>query len=54
MKDFLLKMYRAYPSLDDFPTGYGLLVIGCTLINLSLAFFLVLIYIYLKGLFFGE
>lgn len=46
MKDFLLKMYRAYPSLDDFPTGYGLLVIGCTLINLSLAFFLVLIYIF--------
>lgn len=46
MKDFLLKMYRAYPYLDDFPTGYGLLVIGCTLINLSLAFFLVLIYIF--------
>ena len=46
MKDFLLKMYRAYPSLDDFPTGYGLLVIGCTLINLSLVFFLVLIYIF--------
>ena len=46
MKDFLLKMYRAWPSLDDLSTGYSLLVFGCTLINLSLAFFLMLIYIF--------
>lgn len=46
MKDFLLKIYRAYPSLDDSPTGYGLLVFSCTLINLGLAFFLMLIYIF--------
>ena len=46
MKDFLLKMYRAYPYLDDRPTAYGLFVISCTLINLGLAFFLVLIYIF--------
>ena len=26
MKDFLLKMCRAYPSLEDCPTVYGLLV----------------------------
>ena len=46
MKDFLLKMYRAWPSLDDSPTGYGLLVINCTLLNLSLVFPLALIYIF--------
>lgn len=46
MKDFLLKMYRAYPSLEDCPTVYGLLVFSCTLINLSLVFFLALIYIF--------
>lgn len=46
MKNFLVKMCRAYPSLEDCPTVYGLLVFSCTLINLSLAFFLVLIYIF--------
>lgn len=46
MKDFLIKMYRAYPYLDDCPTAYGLFVISCTLINLGLAFFLALIYIF--------
>jgi len=46
MKDFLIKMYRAYPYLDDRPTAYGLFVISCTLINLGLAFFLALIYIF--------
>lgn len=46
MKDFLIKMYRAYPSLEGCPTAYGLFVIGCNLINLSLAFFLALIYIF--------
>lgn len=46
MKDFLLKIYRAYPSLDDCPTAYGLFVIGCSLINISLVFFLALIYIF--------
>nr|WP_315061985.1 hypothetical protein [uncultured Campylobacter sp.] len=46
MKDFLLKMYRAYPSLEDCPTAYGLLVFGCSLISISLVFFLALIYIF--------
>ena len=46
MKDFLIQMYRAYPSLEDCPTIYTLFVVGCSLINISGAFFIALIYIF--------
>lgn len=46
MKNFLAKMRRVYPSLDDCPTLYGLFVLGCSLISISLVFFLALIYIF--------
>ena len=46
MKNFLAKMCRAYPSLEDCPTPYGLFVLGCSLISISLVFFLALIYIF--------
>ena len=44
MKDFLIKMYRACPSLDDC-TIYALFVVGCSLINISGAFFLAMAYV---------
>ncbi len=46
MKNFLAKMCRAYPSLKDCPTPYGLFVLSCSLISISLVFFLALIYIF--------
>lgn len=46
MKNFLVKMCRAYPSLKDCPTPYGLFVLSCSLISISLVFFLALIYIF--------
>ena len=45
MKDFLVKMYRARPHLDDYPTAYFMFVAGCNLINIGGAFLLALIYI---------
>ena len=45
MKDFLIKMYRVYPSLEDCPTTYALFVVGCSLINISGAFFLAMAYV---------
>lgn len=45
MKDFLVKMYRACPSLDDCHTAYSMFVAGCNLINIGGAFLLALIYI---------
>ena len=46
MKNFLVKMCRAYPSLKDCPTPYGLFVLGCSVVSISLVFFLALIYIF--------
>ena len=46
MRKFLAKMCRAYPSLKDCPTPYDLFVLSCSLISISLVFFLALIYIF--------
>ena len=45
MKDFLIKMYRACPSLEDCPTIYALFIVGCSLINISGAFLLAMAYV---------